>query len=242
MKGTARHVRPGPEGQKSVLRFRLETAEGQAVPVELRGAEIRGDVYEGDIIEVPAEVAGQGDAPVQLRQVRNLTTGSLVRAWDPSRIQQARSLVGREALSATVGAGVTLAVGGLQRIGQHDHPPNQTSSTSTPNAVSTTRSPATTSGSPTTTVLTSKTTHGGSTTTTSGIPPTTMPPVNADYGPRSTFLLASGLLLIGVVLLGYIYLRFERSRHYRGKKPLYPALLAFGIGVLLALGLLALLS
>jgi hypothetical protein len=249
MKGPARRVRSATEGQKIVLRFRLETSEGRAVPVELRGAEIHGDLDEGDIIEVPTEVAGQGDALVHLQQVRNLTTGSLVRAWNPSRIQQARSLAGKEILSATVGAGVTLTIGGLQRIGQDDQPPNQTSSTSTPDRFNTTRSPPSTSGGPsgTTTSGTETTAHGSTTSSISGIPSTTIrPPVYPEAPPypeaplNYPILFWFGLLLVGAVLWAYI--RFERSRHSKGKKPFYPTVLAFGVGVFLALRLLTLIS
>jgi tetratricopeptide (TPR) repeat protein len=79
--GIARRIRIGAEpdpifGQQknNYLRFRLETAHGQAT-IELRGQRISGSVEEGDLIEVPGPWR-PGTLPAV---VYNLTTGEEVK-------------------------------------------------------------------------------------------------------------------------------------------------------------------
>jgi hypothetical protein len=141
MKGIARRVRETIERQKTVLRFRLETTKGGSLSVEMRGAEIRGDIREGDTVELSAESTPRGHAVVRLSRVMNLTTDCIVEAWNPPLWQQAWNLVAKEALSAVVGAGATIIVGGLLRAGQTESAPPSTVSTTVPSTgtTSTTR-------------------------------------------------------------------------------------------------------
>jgi hypothetical protein len=221
MNGIARRVRSATEGQKIVLRFRLETAEGRTVPIELRGVEIRGDLDEGDRIEIPAAILIHGDATLRLSHIMNLSTDSTVEAWNPSALNQARTLVGREALSATVGAGVTLTIGGLLKVGQKGSPSPTTSSRPAPGT--------------TTTLVPSDTTPTSSPVSTA---PTGLPvPVPKAWGGRPL-----GLLFIFILFALLVYLRFQWRRRRLRHEPFFPAVLAFGAGVLLALLLLVVLS
>jgi hypothetical protein len=217
MNGIARRVRSATEGQKIVLRFRLETAEGRTVPIELRGVEIRGDLDEGDMIEVSAGVTMQGDTAVRLTQIMNLTTDSTVEAWNPSTLHQARSLVGKEALTAAVGAGVTLTIGGLLRVGQEESP----STTTSTRPVQGTTTPTTSSG-----------------TTTTSTPPATTTATGYPF-PEVSIPIGSLIILILFALLAYLLSQWRRRR--RLNEPFLRAVLALGAGALLALLLLVIL-
>jgi hypothetical protein len=221
MKGIARRVRLAAEGQKTVLRFRLETAEGRNVSVELRGREIRGDLDDGDTVELSVAVAIQGHAVVRPSEVMNLTTDSVVQAWNPPLLHQAGTLVAKEALSAVVGAGATLTVGGLLRVGREEPNPRATN-------VSQTSSPST-SGPSTSSTNTSST--SGTTTRTIIITPAA--------GPPPTFYIVPILL---TVLAFAIYVAIRVWRRRRRRESLLPLLLALGVGFILALLFLGLIS
>ena len=213
MNGIARRVRSAAEGQKIVLRFRLETAEGRTVPIELRGVEIRGDLAEGDRIEVQAGVTVRGDAAVRLPRIMNLTTDSTVEAWNPSALHQARSLVGKEALSAAIGAGVTFTIGGLLRI-NHEQSPSPTTASIPPGSSVPTASNSSIPPS------------SGSTT------PTRLPTPGALEGRPIGIL----VILILLALLWYLSSQWRRRRPRH--EPFLPAVLGLGAGALLALLLL----
>jgi hypothetical protein len=83
MKGIARLVRSRNEGEKTILRFRIEVAKDRLVPVELRGVEIRGDLAEGDEVELPQDDCEEGDTGIQPSRVVNLTTSTIIVAWNP---------------------------------------------------------------------------------------------------------------------------------------------------------------
>lgn len=217
VKGIARQVRSATEGQKTVLRFRLETPEGRSAPVELRGAEIRGDIGEGDTVELSVPATAQGHV-VRLSQVMNLTTNCIVEAWNPSVLYQARNLVAKEALSAVVGAGATMAVGGLLRVGQSKPATSSPATTSVPAATS---SPPPTSG---------PSTSATSTTRVYPAPPSA--PSSDLYG------IPIGLTVLAFAIYVAVRVRRRRQRH----ESLLPLLLALGIGLFLALLLLSLLS
>jgi hypothetical protein len=218
MNGIARRVRSATEGQKIVLRFRLETAEGRTVPIELRGVEIRGDLAEGDRIEVQAGVTVRGDAAVRLPRIMNLTTDSTVEAWNPSALHQARSLVGKEALSAAIGAGVTFTIGGLLRINHEESP-----------------SPTTTSIPPGSSMPTASN---------SSVPPSSIPPSSGSTTPTSVPTPRAlegrpiGILVILILLALLWYLSSQWRRRRLRHEPFLPTVLGLGAGALLALLLL----
>jgi hypothetical protein len=95
-----------------VLRFVVRAADGLAVPVEMRGHEVRGVLTEGDRVAVGGYETGTTLRPPA---IDNLTTSSPVEVWTPSGL---RRLLGHAelrtaALSAVVTSGIGIAVGWL---------------------------------------------------------------------------------------------------------------------------------
>lgn len=104
MNGIARNVRITSEGQKAVLRFRIETSEPErkVIPVEMRGTEIRGDIHEGDEIQVDASREEPGDATVRPVQIYNMTTFAVVQAWSPPFFRAIPMQIGQRAIDFLV--------------------------------------------------------------------------------------------------------------------------------------------
>lgn len=90
VEGTVRSLRSDQEGQDVVLRFVLEVGEGDRLPVEMRGHQIRGVLEVGDKVRFDLEGQGLRDADGVARpgRVDNLSTNSVVRAPGSSQLRQ----------------------------------------------------------------------------------------------------------------------------------------------------------
>ena len=114
MEGIASRVRRDQEGANTVLRFVVEEQDGTPAAVEMRGHEIRGLLDDGDRVLL---VAGPQRAPAdgihRPMQVENLTTGSTVTAWLPSRLERAAKPLPMALLTAAISSGVTFGFAAL---------------------------------------------------------------------------------------------------------------------------------
>jgi hypothetical protein len=114
MEGIASRVRRDQEGANTVLRFVVQEQDGTLAAVEMRGHEIRGVLDDGDRVLL---VAGPQRAPAdgihRPVQVENLTTGSTVTAWRPSRLERAAKPLPTALLTAAISSGVTFCFAAL---------------------------------------------------------------------------------------------------------------------------------
>src|SRR5215208_326325 len=114
MEGIASRVRRDQEGANTVLRFGVKEQDGTPAAVEMRGHEIRGVLDDGDRVLL---VAGPQRAPAdgihRPMQVENLTTGSTVTAWRPSRLERAAKPLPTALLTAAISSGVTFCFAAL---------------------------------------------------------------------------------------------------------------------------------
>jgi len=114
MEGIATRVRRDQEGANTVLRFVFEGQDGTRAVVEMRGHEIRGVLDDGDRVLL---LAGPQRAPAdgihRPTQVENLTTGSTVTAWRPSRLERAAKPLPMALLTAAISSGVSFCFAAL---------------------------------------------------------------------------------------------------------------------------------
>jgi hypothetical protein len=130
MRGIATRVRFATEGERTVLRFRLDI-EGEIIPVEMRGPEIWGDLDEGDTIELPDSLSvTTGDATVRPSRITNHTTKSVVMVRDPTWLGRGKALLSSQPVPAAVGAITTAFVGVLLRPNSGQQAPTQPGQTS----------------------------------------------------------------------------------------------------------------
>ena len=112
MEGTVRRVQRAQEGATSVLRFLLVGDDGATTAVEMRGAEIRGLLDDGDrIVFTPGSEPSAPDGLHRPESVQNRTTGSVVTAWRPPIVERAGRPLVSALLSATISSVVTIVVG-----------------------------------------------------------------------------------------------------------------------------------
>jgi hypothetical protein len=74
-----------------VLRFRLDIGDGQLLPVEIRGEEVRGDLLDGEKVALDLPRKTEGDVAVSPKRILNLRTGYEVRVWERSRLRRIAS-------------------------------------------------------------------------------------------------------------------------------------------------------
>ena len=110
MDGVARLVRKETEGSSTVLRFRLDRADGILIPIELRGDDIRGDLESGDKVEIFIKEKDADDTAIRLKRILNLSTGYNVQVLDRSRSGRIGSFVSENASTAAIAALVTAGV------------------------------------------------------------------------------------------------------------------------------------
>lgn len=119
MEGIASRVRRDQEGANTVLRFVVKEQDGTPAAVEMRGHEIRGLLDDGDRVLL---VAGPQRAPAdgihRPMRVENLTTGSTVTAWRPSRLERAAKPLPTALLTAAISSGVTFCFAALFTAGE----------------------------------------------------------------------------------------------------------------------------
>jgi hypothetical protein len=108
VEGTVGMLRETEEGRDRVVRWVLTHDDGRRLGVEMRGAELHGVLNEGDRVAVPDDPARRpADMTLRPDEVRNLTTGGVVRMWSPGTLE--RGLRAGPAL--VVGTAVSTAVG-----------------------------------------------------------------------------------------------------------------------------------
>ncbi len=93
--GTVRSVRSDQEGRDVVLRFVLESGEGDRLPVEMRGHRIRGVLEVSDQVRFSVEGRDLRDADgvARPKRVENLSTDSVVQTPGSSQIKRLLELV-----------------------------------------------------------------------------------------------------------------------------------------------------
>lgn len=127
MEGTATRVKLDQEAGACVLRFVLVADDAAATAVEMRGAEIRGVLGDGDRVRIdPPAADGDGDGVLRPRRVRNQTTNSLVSAWEPPFHKRVggrfATLVISTAISTVVASALGLIFGGGSPEGERAPP------------------------------------------------------------------------------------------------------------------------
>jgi len=115
--GIATRVQRVSEGGAAVLRFLVTAEDGSSAAVEMRGDEIRGLLGDADLVRFTAPARPPADGIHRPLAVENLTTGSLITAWRPSRLQRAGKPLLTMLLSAVVSSLVTLIFAALTQTG-----------------------------------------------------------------------------------------------------------------------------
>jgi hypothetical protein len=124
MEGTATRVKVDQEGNACVLRFVIVTEDGASTAVEMRGAEIRGVLGDGDRVLIDAAgAAGAADGLLHPRNVRNQTTESLVSVWQPPFFRRLGGTVGTLVISTVISTVVTSALGLIPILGSGEEGP-----------------------------------------------------------------------------------------------------------------------
>jgi hypothetical protein len=114
MEGIATRVRCDQEGANTVLRFVVKGQGGTRAAVEMRGHEIRGVLDDGDrVLLLTGPQPAPGDGIQRPTQVENLTTGSTVTAWRPSRLERAAKPLPMALLTAAISSGVSFCFAAL---------------------------------------------------------------------------------------------------------------------------------
>jgi hypothetical protein len=122
IEGTAQRVHRERVGATMVLSFRLVDSNGCCIAVEMRAEEVRGPLHEGDRVAldlVAEEVVSDGIR--RPRRIRNVTTDSVVIAWDPSRVRRALAPLPQTCAAAVVSSGTTLFAASLFGGGKADN-------------------------------------------------------------------------------------------------------------------------
>ena len=101
--------------------------DGTATAVEMRGAEIRGVLGDGDRVVIdPPPAGGDGDGVLRPRRLRNQTTTSLVSAWEPPLYARVggkfATLLISTAISTVVASTIGLIFGGGSPEGERAPP------------------------------------------------------------------------------------------------------------------------
>ena len=93
VEGTVRSLRSDHEGRNVVLRFVLESGQGDRLPVEMRGSRILGVLEVGDSVWFNLEGRDLRDADgvASPRYAENLSTDSVVQALGSSQLKSCRS-------------------------------------------------------------------------------------------------------------------------------------------------------
>ena len=89
MRGTATRVSTAQEGAETVLRFMLTSESGESAAIEMRGARITGLIGDGDEIALPRSVERDSDGLLRPTELRNSTTGAMVRTHRPGLLARA---------------------------------------------------------------------------------------------------------------------------------------------------------
>jgi hypothetical protein len=118
VEGTVGMLRETEEGTDRVVRWVLTDAEGRRLGVEMRGAKLHGVLNEGDRVAVSLDAPSlSADTTLRPDEVRNLTTGGVVRMWSPGPFERGLragpSLVIGTAVSAAVGTAAGVLVSSL---------------------------------------------------------------------------------------------------------------------------------
>ena len=106
VEGTALHV----TRNKEVLRFRLDIGQGQLLPVEMRGEEVRGDLLDGEKVALDLPRRTKVDVAVSPKRILNLSTGYEVRVWQRSRLRRITSWITEHAVPTAISAAISAAI------------------------------------------------------------------------------------------------------------------------------------
>jgi hypothetical protein len=129
IEGVVSSVSVGFESNTQVLRFVVQPDDGNAVPVEMRGEQLRGVLTDGHRVAI--EVSGSGhpqrDPTLHPTELRNRTTNALVVMWRPGRIKRSLRWLGPSqvvpaVVAALVGAAVAAGWGTLVKTQSSETP------------------------------------------------------------------------------------------------------------------------
>ena len=123
VEGVARRVRIDNEGAGCVLRFVVETHDGDLVPVEMRGREVLGVLDDGDRVSFDRASSATGTARPQ--SIANLSTNAEVEVSVPGRLDRWSGVVGlRDVRTELISALVTATVGAFTNAFEAGRSPN----------------------------------------------------------------------------------------------------------------------
>jgi hypothetical protein len=103
IQGSVKTVRIDHEGDNVILRFMMECAGSQKIPVEMRGQQILGVLDIGDEIMIDIRRIRDRYGVLRPQQVRNLSTDSVVRVKSPGFFSKMGRFISSLVVSITSG-------------------------------------------------------------------------------------------------------------------------------------------